>query len=130
MEQRSSAELRQYFGILLKWWWLILIVTAVAGVSAYLVSQASPKTYQSKATIMIGQVTTNQNPDQSFANTTAMLAQSYADLAVREQVLQGTLDQLNLDWSPAVLKNQVTARVVGASSLLEISVVDTDPVRA
>ena len=130
MEQRSNAELRQYVSIVLKWWWLILIVTLVAGISAYLVSQASPKTYQSKATIMVGQVTTVTNPDPGAISMAETLAQNYADIAVREPVLRGTIDQLKLTWTTDDLKDMVTARVVPNSALLEISVVDSDPLRA
>jgi capsular polysaccharide biosynthesis protein len=130
MEQRSNAELRQYFGIVLKWWWLILIVTLVSGISAYLVSQASPKTYQSKATLMVGDIIGNRNVDPAFGSQTTLLAQTYADIAVREEILQRTLTKLDLPWSSATLKGMVTARLVGASSLIEIGVIDTDPLRA
>ena len=130
MEQRSNAELRQYVSIVLKWWWLILIVTLVAGISAYLVSQASPKTYQSKATIMVGQVIGVSNPEAGAFIVAETLAQNYADLAVREPVLRGTLDQLKLPWDTDALKSMVTTRVVPNSALIEISVVDSDPLRA
>jgi non-specific protein-tyrosine kinase len=130
MEQRSNAELRQYFSIILKWWWLILIVTLVAGASAYLVSQASPKTYQAKTTISVGQFIGVANPEAGQINTAETLAQYYADLALREPVLLGTLEQLKLEWNPEVLKGMVTARVAPNSALLEISVVDSDPLRA
>jgi capsular exopolysaccharide synthesis family protein len=130
MEQRSSAELRQYVSIVLKWWWLILIVTLVSGISAYLVSQASPKTYQSKATLMVGTFTGPTNPDPTTFNVMETLAQNYADIAIREPVLRGAIDQLQLGWDPNLLKSMVTARVVPNSALLELSVVDSDPHRA
>ena len=131
MEQQSNAELRQHFNSALKWWWLILIVTAVAGISAYLVSQATPKTYQAQSTLMIGSSIQVANPDPNSVGLAEVLAQNYADIVTREPVLRKTLDALNLtDWTTEMLKGMVSTHVVPNSALLEISVVDTDPTRA
>ena len=131
MEQRSNAELRQHFNAALKWWWLILIVTVVAAVSAYLISQATPKTYQSQSTLMIGSSIQSANPDPNSIGLAEVLAQNYADIVTREPVLRKTLDALNLtDWSTDMLKGMVTTHVVPNSALLEISVIDTDATRA
>ncbi len=131
MEQRSNAELRQHFNAALKWWWLILIVTAVAGISAYLISQATPKTYQARSTLMIGSSIQSANPDPNSIGLAEVLAQNYADIVTREPVLRKTLDALKLtDWDTEMLKGVVSTHVVPNSALLEISVIDTDPTRA
>lgn len=123
-------ELRQYFNVVLKWWWLIVAAMIVAGVAAFLGSQASPRTYLSRTTLMVGQALQNPNPSQSDFYTAQALAQSYTDLVKREPVLRGALDTLGLPWHWTVLQSMVSSRVVPGTLLLEIGVLDTDPQRA
>ncbi len=123
-------ELRQYFNVLLKWWWLIVAAIVVASAASYLSSLATPRVYQSRTTVIVSQALQNPNPNQTDIYTGQALAQSYADLARREPVLQATLDALDLPWDWAILQNMVTSRVVPGTELLEISVLDTDANRA
>ncbi len=119
-------ELKQYFNVLIKWWWLILASVAIAGVASYLGTLATPRQYLARTTLMVGQSLQNPNPDQSQLYLSAALAQSYTDLVKREPVLRGTLQALKLDWDWLLLQSMVTARVVPGTQLLEITVLDTD----
>ena len=123
-------ELRQYASVLLKWWWLIVTSVIVAGVASYLSARATPRTYQSRTTIMVGQVLQSPNPSTSEFYTGQALAASYVDLARREPVLKATLEALKLPWDWMALQGMVSSRVVPGTQLLEISVSDTDPQRA
>jgi capsular exopolysaccharide synthesis family protein len=124
------VELRQYASVILKWWWLIVTSVIVAGVASYLGARATPRTYQSRTTIMVGQVLQSPNPSASEFYTGQVLAQSYVDLARREPVLKATLEALELPWDWMALQAMVSSRVVPGTQLLEISVSDTDPQRA
>lgn len=123
-------ELRHYFNVIFKWWWLIALAVIVAGVSAFLGSLATPRQYQSRTTLMVGQALQAPNPNQSDLYMGQALAQSYTDLARREPVLRGTVDALGLNWDWVVLQGMVSSRVIPGTQLIEISVVDTDPQRA
>jgi capsular exopolysaccharide synthesis family protein len=123
-------ELRNYFNVILKWWWLIVAAVVVAGMAALAGSLATPRTYLSRTTLMVGQALQNPNPSQSEFGTAQTLAQSYTDLVKREPVLRGALDALNLPWNWVVLQNMVSSRVVPGTLLVEIGVLDTDPQRA
>ena len=123
-------ELRHYANIFVKWWWLIVASVVVAGFAAWLGSRATPRLYQSRTALMVGQVLQNPNPNASEFYTGQALAQSYSDLARREPVLVGTLSALGLDWDWATLQGLVTSRVVPGTQLLEIVVQDTNPERA
>ena len=123
-------ELRQYAGVILKWWWLIVTSVIVAGVASYLGTRATPRMYQSRTTLMVGQVLQNPNPSTSEFYTGQVLAQSYVDLARREPVLKATLEALKLQWDWMALQAMVSSRVVPGTQLLEIAVSDTDPQRA
>lgn len=123
-------ELRQYFTVLIKWWWLIVAAMVIAGGAALAGSLTAPRTYQSRATLMVGSAMQNPNPNASEFSTGQALAQSYSDLVRREPVLRGALDALKLDWDWLALQGMVSSRVVPGTQLLEISVIDTNPQRA
>lgn len=123
-------ELRHYANVLLKWWWLIVAAVAVAAVSSYLGSLATPRTYQSRTTLMVGTVLQNPNPNQAEFYTGQALAQSYSDLVKREPILRATLNALGLPWDVGTLQNMVNSRVVPGTQLIEIAVIDTEAQRA
>ena len=123
-------ELRQYINVLLKWWWLIIASVLVAGGASYFSTRAMPKVYQSRTTLVVGQVLQNPNPDSNEFYTGQILGQSYADLVKREPVLNGTLNTLGLHWDWQTLQNMVSSKVINNTQLIEITVLDTDPQRA
>jgi len=123
-------ELRHYINIVVKWWWLIVIATVIAGAAAFLGSLTTPRQYQARATLMMGQTLQNPNPNAPEFSTAQVLAQNYSELARREPVLRGTLQALGLNWDWAVLQGMVTSRVVPGTQLFEIAVIDNQPQRA
>lgn len=123
-------ELRQYTNILIKWWWLIIASVVVAAAASFLSSATSPRTYQSRTTLVVGQALQNPNPNAAEFYTGQALAQSYTDLVRREPVLRGTLEALGLNWDWGTLQEMVSSRLVPGTQLLEIAVLDTSPQRA
>src|SRR5512139_4266227 len=123
-------ELRHYINVIFKWWWLIAIAAAIAGTAAYLGSLTTPRQYQSRATLMVGQVLQSSNPNAAEFSTAQVLAQNYSELVRREPVLRGTLEALGLPWDWAILQGMVSSRVVPGTQLFEIAVLDNQPQRA
>ena len=116
--------------VLLKWWWLIVASVLAASIPTYLGTRALPRTYNSRTTLMVGQTLQSLNPNAAEFSTGQVLAQSYADLAKREPVLEATLQTLGLEWNLATLKGMIGSRAIPGTLLLEISVTDIDPERA
>ena len=116
-------ELSQILSALRRWWWIIAASILVAATTSYFVTRAMPHTYQSQTTLLVGSVT-NPNPSQGDFMLGQTLAQVYASLALREPVLRGALEALNLDWDWQALRGQVNTRTDLKSPLIEISVVD------
>ena len=124
-------ELRTFTNALRRWWWLILAAVAVAAVTSFFVTQATPKTYMSRTTLQVGQSVVDPNPNAMELGLQQSLARLYADLALREPVLQGTLDALKLtDWEWEWLRDRVTSRPDINAPILEITVVDEDQERS
>jgi polysaccharide biosynthesis transport protein len=123
-------ELRQYFQILWKWSWLIALSVIIAAGSSFLASRAATPLYRTRTTLMVGRVTQNPDPNSADLYTGQQLAYTYAQMATRELVLKGALESLGLPMSWQELAGQVSAYTIPQTQLIEISVIDTDPVRA
>ncbi|MEO6062335.1 MAG: polysaccharide biosynthesis tyrosine autokinase [Thermoflexales bacterium] len=122
-------EVQRILKIAAAWWWLILASALVAAVTSFVVTRQSPPIYQSRAALLVGQTLRNPNASGSDTYSAEALAKSYADLAVREPVLQGALNALGLKWDWLTLKSIVNARAVPGTQVVEVTVIDTDPVR-
>jgi succinoglycan biosynthesis transport protein ExoP len=123
-------ELRQYLNVVIKWWWLIAVSVFIAAGASYLASRAATPLYYTKTTLMVGRFTQNPDPSSVDFYTGQQLAYTYSQLARREPVLRGAIENLGLDMSWEALAGQISANVVPQTQLLEISVLDSDPYRA
>jgi succinoglycan biosynthesis transport protein ExoP len=130
-------DLRQFLGLFRKWWWLMLLSTAIAGFCSWYVVKDQPPVYTTSTTLMIGQ--SYQKPDPTYSDfyTSEQLAQTYTELVRREKILKGTAEQLvaagdatyaGEQWRS--LRSQVSANLVPGTQLIEIRVTDTDRYRA
>ena len=118
-------ELRDYLIPIRKWWWLLLLATAVSTGASFVATRLQDPLYETKTTLMIGQAMEDPNPNNISIYLTQQLAQSYAEIANLQPVRDATMEALGLTWLP-----QYRVSVVPNTQLLEITVVDTDPVRA
>ena len=123
-------ELRQYMSVLWKWLWLILLGTAVATGLSYYTSRRMPPIYQASTTVMVGQSLRNTNPNTQDLWTSGQLAQTYAEMVRRQPILQGVVDALGLGIPYEWLREQIYVNLIANTQLMEIKVMDTDPLRA
>src|SRR5579859_1057874 len=118
-------ELRAYVTPLLKWWWLLLAATLLAAGSSYLAARQQPASYQAHATLMLGSVIQDPNPNSGDLVLAEQLAGAYADIGNRDLVKGRTMQALGLSFMPDTL-----VRAVPQTSLIDVGVTDTDPKRA
>jgi non-specific protein-tyrosine kinase len=118
--------LRQYIKPLFRWWWLIMISTAIAGGTSYYVTRQQPPTYQTSTTLLVGQVIQKTDVTGADFFLSEQLAESYAQIAVRQPVLQATIDGLGLELSWQDLRGKVYVQSIPRTQLLVIYVSDTD----
>lgn len=123
-------ELVQYAKRIVRWWWLILLCTGIAAAGSYVASSRQPRIYQTTATLIVGQVFQKANPSGQDFYTLELLAESYSQIAVRQPILQATIDSLGLEMGWWELKWQVGAAPLPRTQLLAITVKDTSPERA
>jgi len=118
-------ELRQYFNVIKRWWWLLIVGMIIPMSISYHFLSKQPALYQATVTLMVGTTLRSASPDPSLMRTSASLAQAYTVLVKRRPITQAVIQRLNLERSPEVLARQITAWVNPEAQLLEIVVTDT-----
>jgi succinoglycan biosynthesis transport protein ExoP len=121
-------QLEQYFAVIRKWLWLIVASVLIATVSSYLGTLQMPRIYQATTTVMVGQVLEQPDPNAQDLYLSQQLALTYADMVRRQPILEGVTEMLGLEYVPSA--EDVSARQVPGTQLLEIAVRDTHPERA
>ena len=123
-------DARRTFSIVRRWLWLGLACLLLAGGSAYLVSSSLPKTYDAKVTLIVGQSLEAASPDYNQLMASQRLSQTYADIVTTGPLLTRAIAREALEATPNELRARVRADAPRDSTLLTISVTDTDPGRA
>ncbi len=121
----NQNNLMEYLTPLWRWWWLLLASTLVATVSMALATFFEPTQYSSRSTLMIGASIRDPNPNSGELYLAQQLVTTYVDLIQRASVREPAMATLGMDWLP-----EYSARQVPGTQLMEINVIDTDPVRA
>ncbi|MBN2389388.1 MAG: polysaccharide biosynthesis tyrosine autokinase [Anaerolineae bacterium] len=121
-------ELKEYWNIFKRWWWLMVACVALAAGSSYIGTRSMPRIYQATTTVMIGQALQQANPSSGDLYISQQLAQTYAQMVVRQPILSGAAQALGLEYIPSA--ETVSTQLVAGTQLLEIGVRDTIPERA
>ena len=135
-----EIDLRQLLMVLKKWSRLIIIMTLLAGLAAYLISgYVLTPVYQAKTLLMVTQATdklstqaATQNEDlgdvvSSVSRIPVWTMSTYLGQLKSEALMQRIIDKLNLPYSPGALSAMIEATVVKDSNLIEVKVNNTDP---
>ena len=120
-------ELRRLIVIALKRWWLILLMAALGASLGYSISRIQTRVYQATATMLIGQIFQSTSPDRADVQTSEALAQTYADIAHRQLVLQGVVEALDLNVTWQSLRKRVQVESVTGTQLLQVRVEADSP---
>lgn len=123
-------ELKQYWSVVWKWMWLIVLSTGIAAAVSWIATSQTPRVYQASTSLLVGQSIQNLNPDATDIYTSQQLAQTYIQIVRTEPVLQGVVDTLGLKESTDSLRASINASIIQGTQLIELHVVDTNPPRA
>src|SRR5688572_30268102 len=113
-------ELLQYFRIIRRWLWLILLAAFVGGSLSFISKATQAPIYRTKVTIAIGNYLESPNPDSSDIYTGMDLAQTYAQLVKTYDVLNGVTTTLQLPFTVDALSGLIATDIVDGTSLLQI----------
>jgi non-specific protein-tyrosine kinase len=125
-------ELGEIIRIIWKRLWLIALGTLLISVAVFVISKNMEPVYQAKVTMMV-----KQSSNASMADFTSILTGgddlglTYGELLKTRPILEMAIANLNLDLSPDDLRDDMLGtHPVAGTELLELTVDDTDPLRA
>jgi succinoglycan biosynthesis transport protein ExoP len=124
------VDLRRQIAIIRPWLPLLVVTVLLAGGIAFVVSSLLPKTYEAKATLIVGQSLSVANPDINQLLVSQRLSTTYATVATKRPILDAVIKQLALGVASTDLLKRVRADAPLDSTLLTISAQDADPARA
>jgi len=119
-------ELRQYFAIILRWLWLIVLGTVLAGGTAYVVSKNTTPVYQASTTLLISQARNPTSPDYTAILTSERLAKTYAELLTKRPVLEEVARRLGLELKDGKFPATLNVQPVRDTQLIKLTVEDED----
>ena len=129
----ETIDLREYFAIIKKRFWIIAIITVVAMVVSGVISffMLSP-VYESKSTLIVN---TEKNEETQMITgdqftVTQKLAVTYGEIIKSRAVLESVISNLKLDSEYEDLVEKITVSPVKDTQIISISVQDTNPKKA
>jgi capsular exopolysaccharide synthesis family protein len=120
---QGVEEFGQYLQIARKWWWLIVLSTLVAAGVSFQVSEMLPPVYRASTTLLVrvGGLT----DDYTAILASEHLAATYKELLTKRPVIEAAAQTLGLD--PRQTEEKVQVRLIPSTSLIELTVEDSDP---
>ena len=121
-------EIRQYFFIIQRWLWLIVLGAILAGATTFLVNQAQEPIYQATSKLLINEGNGGGGRDEYTALLTSeRLALSYVERLKNREVLQEVIDNLSLNMTVTDLSETLGVTLIGQTQLVALSAEHTDP---
>jgi capsular exopolysaccharide synthesis family protein len=118
---------KQIFFTILRWWWVLAVGTLIAVAIGYGVTQNQTPIYRATATVMVGGFIQAPQINRDDIVARDAFTQAYAEMALRQPVLDGVVEALALDIPWNQLKDQVGVAIVESTPLIEISAEASSP---
>ena len=129
----ETVDLREYFGIVKKRFWIIALITTIAIVVSGAISFfVLTPVYEAKSTLIVN---TEKNEETQMItgdqfNVTQKLAVTYGEIIKSRSVLEDVIKNLKLDDDYEDLVNNITVSPVKDTQIISISVQDTNKEKA
>jgi capsular exopolysaccharide synthesis family protein len=122
-------ELIQYWRVVRRWAWLIILCPLIAALAAGLISLQLPKVYEAKVLLYVR--TAQLIPQtQNVPVTSDQVLRTYAQLMTVRPLLQQVISEESLPTDPVSLAKRIAVTPNPNTLNLNISVRDNDPGRA
>jgi capsular polysaccharide biosynthesis protein len=115
---------RQHVAILRSFAWLIVLSLAVAIAASLLITAITPRSYEARATLSVGQPLSSESVDYNDLLASQLLARTYARLVSTGPLLDAAAASVDLRESVASLRNRVRTEVQAQDTLIDIVVRD------
>ena len=129
----ETIDLREYFSIIKKRFWIIALITVVAMVVSGVISFFMlSSVYEAKSTLIVN---TEKNEETQMItgdqfSVSQKLAVTYGEIIKSRAVLESVISNLKLDSEYEDLVEKITVSPVKDTQIISISVQDTNPKKA
>ena len=133
---QEELDLRRYLGVLLGWWWLLLLGPILAGLVGYTVSVYQTPVYRAEAIVLVQQTRNTASPTLGDIQASLQAAATYEKLITTRRILDdvvknpelqvvGAMDELPYTVSPlpytvGELSDMVEASAIRNTQLLRV----------
>lgn len=115
-------DLRHVVALLRRYWMLLVAGAFVGAVLGGVLAYLRPSVHTAEITMLVGTSTQDIGLDRTDVEASILIADIYADLAIRQPILQSTISELGLDTTWPALRDDVRVVRQEDSQLLEIRV--------
>lgn len=129
MEESEVMDLKEYFQVLGKRWWMILITFIIfvtgSGIISYFVLDPM---YEAKTTLFVGKEKQDIRQPLQYNDimVNQQLAKDYSVLAKSEVVTQAVIDKMKLSTSAEELAKNIQVNIQEETRIIEMKVSSTD----
>ncbi|MBC8281959.1 MAG: polysaccharide biosynthesis tyrosine autokinase [Chloroflexi bacterium] len=124
----QGLELREYWRILLKWWWVLVLGLVGTASAAYFVSGTITPTYQATTKVLVQGGQTPGTPFIPEVGASRDLALTYRDLIKTRPILEQVSQNESIPHGIGLLNSEIS--VSSQRSVIQISVSDPNPTLA
>ena len=125
---QDGLDLKAYWEIFRKSWWILALSVIGISASAYFVSKSITPIYEARAKILVQGGQAPGVPTVDDIQASERLARNYSDLIKTRPVLELVIESLSLPYGPGTLSGKISVR--SPRSLIEITAKDPEPQRA
>ena len=119
-------EIRDYWQVITKRWWVFFICIALASGAAFGFTRGQQPIFRSSAKIYVSPA----RPDLGLTLVIKDIIRQYSQQILSDKFLNQVIDELRLDRSPEALRKMVTAAGTADNLAIQVEVDDPDPLVA
>lgn len=124
----ESIDIRQYLALFWQWAWLIALVTVLAGLVAFLVSQRMTPVYSASTTLYINEAPSTKATDYNSIITSERISGTYSKMITTRPILEEVANRVGV--TIAYLDGRITVNPIRDTTLIQITVKSSDPILA
>ncbi|MDO9085198.1 MAG: polysaccharide biosynthesis tyrosine autokinase [Anaerolineaceae bacterium] len=121
----ESIDIRQYLALFWQWAWLIALVTVLAGLVAFLVSQRMTPVYSAATTLYINEAPSSKATDYNSIITSERISGTYSKMITTRPILEEVGKRTGVDVE--YLEKRITVSPIRDTTLIQITVESNDP---
>ena len=123
----KGLDLGHYYGLFIRWWWLIFLSVIIASVVGFSVSRLMTPYYQASSVILVNEAPANKSTDYSSVMLSEQLATTYSQMIARNPIISQVAEQLGVTEPLDKIKEWISVTKIRDTQLIQVSAETKDP---